>query len=251
MLGGSDPKIANQLPRDIEVRRNTITRPTAWKTGAIHWEVKNLFEVKHGIRWLVDGNTFANNWTDAQDGYGILLRSMNQDGGETWSISTDITFTNNTITSENGINLNGLDPYHPANQMARLLISNNVWNVTGTWLKASDFINCTFDHNTINNGYSVTNLYAGLKPNMPGVRYTFNIANRSGGYGIFGDAVGEGTPALTTYWPQAALASNVLTGCANTGGQCNGYPSGFYSSASSVPGVGADTQAITAAQNRP
>jgi len=248
MLGGSDPAIKNQLPRDIEVRRNTLARPLTWKGGTPHWNVKNLFEIKHGQRWLVEGNVFDGNWTDAQDGFGILLRSMNQDGGEPWAISTDITFQHNVIrNSENGLNLAGLDPYHPANQMTRVLIYNNVWTVSGTFLKAAEASNVTLDHNTVTNGYNVTNLYGGLAP-MTGWRVTSNVFTNAG-YGVIGDSTGTGNSTISKYLPAVVWTNNVILGCPNTGGQCNNYPAGTF--AATAAGLGADMNAIAIAQARP
>jgi hypothetical protein len=46
-----------------------------------------------------------------------------------------------------------------------------------------------------------------------GFKYVNNVTVRnSNGYGIFGDAVGEGAIALTTYTPDAVVAGNVIVG---------------------------------------
>ena len=59
MFGGADPTIWNLVPADITVRRNTLSKPTAWMTAP--WSGKNLFEMNIARRVLVDGNVIENN----------------------------------------------------------------------------------------------------------------------------------------------------------------------------------------------
>src|SRR5439155_1665302 len=77
LFGGADPGISNLVPSDIEFRKNYLVKPLSWRAdgssyAGIHWSVNNIFELKNAQRILVDGNLFENNWTDAQNGYGIL-----------------------------------------------------------------------------------------------------------------------------------------------------------------------------------
>ena len=46
-------------------------------------------------RLLEDGNVFERNWTDAQNGFAILMTVRNQDGGAPWSVVEDVTFSRN------------------------------------------------------------------------------------------------------------------------------------------------------------
>ena len=126
MFGGADPTVANNVPSDIEIRRNHITRPTAWK-GL--WSVKNLLELKMGQRVLVEANVLENNWVDAQAGAAVIMNSNNQDGACTWCITSDVTFRSNVVRntpagfafadhgSNGGVN--------PSQAMRRVTVTNN------------------------------------------------------------------------------------------------------------------------------
>ena len=97
--------------------------------AGIHWQVKNSFELKNARRVLVDGNTFENNWGDAQVGIAILFTPRNQNGGNPWTQVADVTFTNNIIRhSGGGMNLLGYDNLAASGsgQLKRVLIENNL-----------------------------------------------------------------------------------------------------------------------------
>ncbi|MFL5577899.1 MAG: lectin, partial [Gemmatimonadaceae bacterium] len=82
MFGGDDSRAAELLTHDVEIRRNHITRPVAWK-GV--WLVKNLLELKQGVRVLVEGNVLENHWADAQDGFAVVLKAVDQYGSAPWT----------------------------------------------------------------------------------------------------------------------------------------------------------------------
>jgi hypothetical protein len=129
MFGGSDPSITNLVPSDIEFRRNHVFKPLAWQG---RWSVKNLFELKMGKRVLVEGNVFENNWQDAQVGFAITLKSVNQDGTAPWSETSDVTFQYNVIRSvAGGLSLSGAPESAPAVRMSRVRIANNSWERVG------------------------------------------------------------------------------------------------------------------------
>jgi len=55
LFGGADPRIANLVPSDIEIRKNYLFKPLSWRVGSasyagIRWSVKNLFELKNATR---------------------------------------------------------------------------------------------------------------------------------------------------------------------------------------------------------
>src|SRR3989442_916797 len=45
LFGGADPAILGLTPTHIVVRRNTMSKPTAWRAPGTEWTVKNLFEL--------------------------------------------------------------------------------------------------------------------------------------------------------------------------------------------------------------
>ena len=226
MIGGADPGIPNLVPSDIEVRRNYLFKPLSWKVGdptyaGRHWTVKNIFELKNARNVVIDGNVFENNWTDAQDGKAILFTVRNQECSAPWSTVENITFTNNIVkNAEGALSLLGWDnevtaafgKCHPASTSGRgtnANISNNlVYNISGPFLQLNGFNKVTVAHNThIQNGNLMT-LYG--KPSEQFV-YRDNLTVRSSkGYGVFGDATGEGVAALRKFTPDVVFKNNVL-----------------------------------------
>jgi hypothetical protein len=69
---------------DIEVRRNHFYKPLTWQPGdpryrGIPFIVKNNFELKNGVRVLVEGNVLENSWGGyTQVGFQILLTPKSQ-----------------------------------------------------------------------------------------------------------------------------------------------------------------------------
>jgi hypothetical protein len=88
ILFGGGP--ATSAPSDIEIRRNYMFKPLTWMQGNPQFVgagdghpfiVKNLFELKNGVRVLLDGNIMENSWGGfTQKGFGVLLTPKNQTG---------------------------------------------------------------------------------------------------------------------------------------------------------------------------
>lgn len=260
MLGGSDPSIQGLIPADIEFRKNYLYKPLKWKVGeagyaGIRWSVKNIFELKNAERVWIDGNILENNWLDAQDGFAIVLKCANQDGNAPWSVTRDVTFTNNILRhSGAGINLLGQDPINTSDKMQRVLIRNNLfedidgtrWGGThGRWLQIANADNVTVDRNTVQHTGNVITAYGVFTLGSPSNFFVFRQNRASHNlYGVIGDGKGPGLPTINQYFPQCVFVENLLDG-----GNPALYPAGnYFSAASSPPGIGADLGAITAAQ---
>src|SRR5689334_9559773 len=226
MFGGSDPSIPNLVPADIEIRGNYLFKPMSWKQGdpsyvGRHWSVKNLFELKSARRVIIDGNVFENNWVDAQAGSAILFTVRNQDGHAPWTTIEDVTFTNNILkNSPSAINLLGKDDLQPSQRAARIKISNNfISGISGTFLTLMGYVDVTISNNTHIQSGNIMTLYGDPSP---GFVYENNITVRDPkGYGVKGDATGEGTIALAQFTPGAVFRNNVIVG-ANS----SQYPAG-------------------------
>jgi hypothetical protein len=113
IFGGGE---ATQTPEDIEVRRNFFFKPMIWMKGQSGFVggrdghpfiVKNHFELKNGIRVLVEGNIMQNSWGGfTQSGFSILLTPKNQNGHCPLCVVHDITIRYNTISHVgNGITI--------------------------------------------------------------------------------------------------------------------------------------------------
>lgn len=229
MFGGGDPRIADLVPSDIEVRRNHFRKPLAWRVGdpeyaGREWVVKNLFELKNARRVLVDGNLFENNWQAQQSGYAILFTVRNQDGTAPWSVVEDVAFVDNTVRrASSGVNILGRDDANPSARMRRVAIRNNLfdeigvegWGGQGRFLLLTDAVEVTVDHNTVVQTGNAVTVYG---PPSPGFVFTNNLI-RHNEYGIFGDAVGVGKRAIPVYFPESSFRRNALAG-----GAADDYP---------------------------
>jgi hypothetical protein len=221
MFGGADPAIRNLTPSDIEIRRNHFTRPTSWK-GA--WTVKNLFELKHAQRVLVEGNVFENHWPDAQDGFAIVWMSFNDGGTATWSVVRDITFRRNRLrNAAGGINLASRSSPDPAVPASRVRIEDNVFDninvgaFTGhgrLFQLLGGVADLTIAHNTALNSDSsnAAVMMDAAPPQMARFVFRDNVITRST-YGFFGSAHGEGLNAISFYAaPGFKFERNVFIG---------------------------------------
>ncbi|HJR41079.1 MAG TPA: hypothetical protein VJ812_03270 [Gemmatimonadaceae bacterium] len=238
MFGGADASIPGLVPSDITIRRNYFYKPPAWKGK---WTVKNSFELKSAQRLLIEGNVFENNWADAQDGFAIVWKSVNQNGACTWCIVQDITFRYNRIrNSANGINLVARPQGTVAGPLRRVLITHNVvdrinvgpiYYGNGRMIQVmADVTDLAIEHNTMFTSGNQLVLFTDLPAT---VRFAFrnNVGNR-GNYGIFGNNYGEGVPPLTKYAPGNVVLGNIVVAA-----PASAYPSGnFYPSTTSATG---------------
>jgi hypothetical protein len=220
MFGGADPSIPNLTPSDIEIRRNHFTRPPSWK-GV--WTVKNLFELKHAQRVLVEGNVFENHWVDAQDGFAILWVSTNQGGAAPWSVVRDVTFRRNRLrNAAAGFNLAAYAKPHPAVHASRLRIADNVLDninagaFTGhgrLFQLLAGLADVTIEHNTaLNSDSSNAAVMMDVPPKTERLVFRDNVITRAR-YGVFGSGAGEGVAGLAFYAaPGFKFERNVLIG---------------------------------------
>ena len=232
LFGGADPSIANLVPSDIEIRDNHFFKPLSWKVGdpsygGIHWEVKNILELKNAQRLLIQANIFEYKWPDAQNGFSVLFTVRNQDGSAPWSVVQDVTFKNNLVRHvAAAINILGWDDLHPSQQAQRLLIENNLFDDVGnSWSFGRLFqilngaANITIDHNT---AFQTENVVMADGSADSGFVFTNNIAPHNA-YGVTGTGTGSGTNTLNTYFPGYVFLKNVLPG-----GTVSLYPTNNY-----------------------
>lgn len=231
MFGGADASIPNLVPSDIEIRDNYFFKPLSWKQGdpsyaGQHWSVKNLFELKNARRVTIDRNIFENNWVDAQAGSGVLFTVRNDEGTAPWNTIEDVTFTNNIVkNSPAALNLLGKDNLKPSQRAKNIVISNNFFiDIKGTFLTMSGYPNATISNNTHLQTGNIMTLHGDPSP---GFVYKNNVTVRdSNGYGVKGDATGEGTVALGQFAPGAEFRDNVIAAAnASQYPGNNSYPS--------------------------
>jgi hypothetical protein len=218
MFGGADPAAPEFIPANITITGNYLFKPRSWNVGdpsyaGKHWTVKNLFELKNAKTVVVDGNYFENNWTDGQAGIPILFTVRNQEGSAPWSVVHDVIFKNNIVKGADGGGLNflGNDNEKPSAQASKAVVENNLFvDIRGIFLTMNGFHNVSITHNTHIQTGNIMILYGKV---ANGFDYSDNLTIRGPkGYGVFGDATGEGAVALRKYTPDAIFKNNVLAG---------------------------------------
>jgi hypothetical protein len=152
MFGGTDPRIPNLVPSDIEFRSNCCQKPPTWKPGC-GFVVKNLFELKNAQRVLIDGNVFDTNYgqSGGQRAAGILFTPGNQNGTAPWSTVCDVTFTNNIVREVGmGIRISSCDSdTKPSQVTTRILIRNNAFlGISKECYPTSKWIGCSYRGHT-------------------------------------------------------------------------------------------------------
>ena len=217
LFGGADPASEAFIPSNIEIRGNYMFKPLSWKVGhptyaGKHWTVKNILELKNAKNVVIDGNIFENCWTDGQTGIPILFTVRNQEGSAPFSIIQNVTFTNNIVrNAEGGVNFLGSDNEKPSQRSSVAIISNNLFaDIRGPFLTMNGFNDVSITHNTHFQTGNIAIFYG-----IPAEKFVYrdNLTIRgSKGYGVFGDATGEGTVALKKFAPDAVFKNNVLIG---------------------------------------
>ncbi|HWC01080.1 MAG TPA: hypothetical protein VG672_30450, partial [Bryobacteraceae bacterium] len=180
-------------PNDVVFRRNHLFwnqdhRPNSSTWNGYRYDVRNMFEVKRGRRWLLDGNIFEGAWSYQNAGYPILLPgAYPYDAGITNAGVMDFTITNNIIRhSATGWQCAGAgQPPPDAPTSQRFLFQNNL---------LYDLNRTVYD----DNGPSMMAGYVTILPGCQDItirQNTFGMALGKGPYLMLtggGAALGEG-----------------------------------------------------------
>jgi len=252
MFGGADPAVNGLVPSDIEIIRNHLRKPLAWKLGdpayaGTPWTVKNLFELKNARRVLVEGNLLEHNWPHAQNGFAILFTPRNQDGGAPWSVVEDVTFRGNVVRRvAAGFNVLGRDDIQESRQTRRIAIHGNLLTeVGGKWGgngRLFQLLNGTAGVSIVNNTAEHTTggiAFGGDHDPHAGFAFQNNIMPDNGA-GFIGSGTATGKPSLDRYFPGAVVNGNVFIG-----GTPDHYPPGNYFTRDATPRAGADIRALS------
>lgn len=228
IFGGTDPSIPNAIPSDIEIRCNYFFKPLSWMSEL--WDIKNLLEFKNAQRVLVEGNRFENCWPNAQSGFALLLTPRNQNNTAPWSVVQDICIRFNTFENiAQGIIMSGYDAPNISQRTSRILIQNNVLNVTNLGVggdgRMFEVLNgptdIIFDHNTgfCTNAYMVSD----GTPNTDFFVFQNNMVNFAN-YGFIGSGTATANTTLATYFNSNwGVTTNAIIG-----GSPMGYPAGNF-----------------------
>jgi uncharacterized protein YjdB len=211
-FGGADPGVLNQIPSDMEIRRNHMTKPLSWKGT---WLTKNLVEFKFGRRILIEANVIENSAVDAQDGSAFVIWTVNQNGGCTWCITEHLTIRNNLIrNTAAGFQMTARALDHPSPSMQQVAIRNNVLiglgnpavGTNGRIFLMQGIINSlTIENNTAFSPNNSSFVWGGQQPSAS-LRIRNNLTG-GGQYQIFSPQ-GQGTAA----WNYVAGPGSVFLG---------------------------------------
>jgi hypothetical protein len=244
MFGGADPSIPDLVPSNILINRNHFAKNESWKTSG-QWVVKNLLELKNARTVTIENNLLEYCWRGGQDGYAVLFTPRNQDNTADWSVVRDVTFQNNIVRhAAGGMMITGSDDIHPSEQTRNITVYNNLfydingakWGEGPGWFlkigggnKAGGIVDLKVDHNTSHQSGRIILVYG-----TPNTRFIFtNNITPHNDYGIFGDAIGFGNPAIQHYFPASTITKNVIAAQGNQPGYsthdlANRYPPGNY-----------------------
>jgi hypothetical protein len=232
LFGGSGVTVQGVSPSDITIRGNHIMRPSSWK-GV--WQVKNLIELKHARRLLVEGNVIENTWMDSQVGYAFVMKSENQDGDTPWTQTSDITIRYNRIRNVGaGFNIAANPSGAPAIPASRFVITDNIVENVGNAPYVGDsrliqllggLTDIVAMHNTMVSagGNNSATIYFGELPMVQRFVVHSNVLAH-GVYGIKGSSSGEGTASLNTYAAGSLVTNNAIA----DGGSATAYPANNY-----------------------
>jgi hypothetical protein len=225
MFGGSDTRIENLVPSDIEILRNHFYKPLSWRVGdpayeGTRWVVKNQFELKNAQRVLVEGNIFENNWGA---NHAVLFTPRTERGRNPWAVVQDVLFQHNTLKNiTQGFNIMGEDNHGPNDTPTNnIVIHNNLFENLGAfeyrayWLQLMQSIfYLTISHNTVrfassdpNHGIalSVNNPKSGKVTQATQVKFVDNVIEYQQ-YGFNGDRLKRGANVFESNFPDLTMS---------------------------------------------
>lgn len=219
MFGGAT-SVARVLPSDITIVGNHIVKPVEWRG---RWLVKNLLEMKFGLRVLIEGNVLENVWADGQTGNAFVLKSSWATGMDNFAETRDITVRSNIIRNAafGALSL-AASPDGPAVPMTKVTVVNNLITRLGS---RSDFAttggraitvtggvaHLLISYNTITSPEIPLALWNdGNPPKRDGLTFRRNLVER-GSYGIWGSG-GEGMLTVQNRYLTSTISRNVFFG---------------------------------------
>jgi hypothetical protein len=164
--------------------------------------------------------------------WALQIKPTNQGGTAPWSVTSDIAIVGNRfINVGSGFYIVGRDYIHPSQLTERVLIRDNIVGVSGLYDYGSAFYfthggsDYTVNHNTIIHNAASPNSDVALAAYAPKINnfvFTNNLSTHTM-YGFVGNGVGEGTPALNTYFTNWTFSRNVFVGV-----RAGAYPAGNF-----------------------
>lgn len=233
LIGGDIPhfgKVAGR-PRDIEFRRNFITKRLSWCPtgdtfdGVTGRSAKGLFETKNVIRILIEGNVMDGCWAEGQAGMIVVFKSALgiNTPDVTGFASEDVTFRYNVMrNSVRPWNFQGFDDV--PEWMKRISAYDNLlYNIgefqnqrSGTHLITHRSDDLYIRHNTLIHNEFINGALNYDYPQSPrSQRHTFSdniLTTGNPGLGIFMSGGALGANALNAWAENPYFERNIFVG---------------------------------------
>lgn len=215
------------------------------------WLVKNVFEVKLGKTFLLEGNVFEHSWKSGQDGYAVLFTVSNSNSGNDSTLMQDIIFRNNIVRGATGaFQLTGRDVSSgcdPTGRTIGVTISNNLFYDLGpTWGASTRFLlvttksvcsayasgtamgpkDVTVEHNTVvmpsGNALLYLDLFKTVEQAAENMIWRNNLAYKAGGGLAGNNSCSQGNSCWTAHTSGTAVWAKSVTADIS----CSSYPGG-------------------------
>ncbi len=220
MFGGGDPTSPARVPTNVTIRRSLLSKRQEWAATA---SIKNGFELKNIRTLLFEDNTVEYTWSNAQNGFILVLTVRDQDGTAPYSVISDVVIRNNVFQHAcGGINILGCDDTQFSLRMTRVLIEKNRFlNINPVawagWNHPTDKLiqvnhgptDLTIDGNTFEGENLAAWLFFTGAPQCVNLNVTNNRVPFTL-YGLIGDECGPGLPSWEKYVASGVCANNTL-----------------------------------------
>lgn len=149
LVGGSPVSGAADVLDGYEFRGNYVWKNPAW--NGVGYNIKNLWELKHGYNTVAVGNIFENNYSDGQSGEAILIKSQTDEGCAYCEVRNVDFRSNKILNTRAGFNVINMQAFHtpyPA-YANHIRFVNNFWQQThgrGNLSQGADYFEVI--HNT-------------------------------------------------------------------------------------------------------
>lgn len=221
MFGGSDSSSEADMPRNVLIENNFMTKKLEWRADP-RAACKNLLELKAIVGCIIRKNVMEYSFVDGQIGYAVVMSVRNQGGNAPWSTIKDVLYEDNiTRHTAGGISFLGRDdtPGHVSVVMSNVVIKNSKFEDINSAFGGNGrqvFIAGGPDKLTLdgNEFQCTTNPNTAFQFTQPQhILTNFLVQNQmlmiEGSYGIHGDgAPGLGTPTLNMYAPGYVWQNN-------------------------------------------
>jgi len=217
MFGGSDTMSEAMIPRSLRMSSNLLTKEESWR-GNPAAKVKNVFELKCMIGFVVEYNIFENSWKDGQTGYIFVITPRNQNGRSPFTqVANGIIRQNVLRNGAAGFNILGEDNLQVSQRTDNILIEENLMYDTGKIFDPNGAgilmkierapSNITTRRNTFlsNKINSFLDLDKGKCDNLV---FNNNVVSE-GSYGLH-TIVANGLPGFTAYTNGGSFADNLI-----------------------------------------